>query len=277
VRKMSAKHVLIVALLIAVTCACANYSRPARAVANVVVASSSSYRDTLNDYWVFGEVKNTGNTPATNISITTSFYDASSNFVNSSTTTIEGSYGSGKFIVLHPGAKAPFYMLLLPQSGTVNFDHYGFAVSFEECVGKAAGFQIPFSQCVRYTAGPTENVNVTGVIENTMPTPIQDWFNFYATVYDSAGKVIGRGYLYRQENLLPGEVAAFSFQVATFYPAQTANFTVTAQSTEWAIENEYNGIIVPEFSSLFAILPLMAATTILVLCKKDARPRAHYV
>lgn len=209
---------LSVVLLIAIACVLAGFSQLTEASANVIVTSHSSYRDALNYYWVFGEAKNVGNVAATNITINASFYDSSDNFVNSSSTVIAGSYSLGGSIVLLPGAKAPFYMLLLPQSGTVNFDHCGFAVSFEECAGKNAGFQIPFSQCTRYQSGSTENVNVTGAIKNTVPAPIQEGVNFYATLYDSAGTVIGQGYMFEEENLLPGEVVGFNFQVATFYP-----------------------------------------------------------
>jgi hypothetical protein len=270
-RKMSARHALIVAMLIAVACAFASFSQLAKASANVIVVSHSSYRDALNNYWVFGEVKNAGNVPATNISISASFYDASDNFVNSSNTAIAGFYGLGQSIVLLPGAKAPFYMLLLPQSGTANFDHCGFAVSFEECASKNTGFQIPFSQCGRYQSGPTENVNVSGAIKNTAIVPIQEGVNFYATLYASTGTVIGYGYMYKEENLLPGEVVAFNFQVATFYLAQAANFTLTAQSANYAIEGESNGIVIPEFPS-FLILPLfMVATLLAVIVYKKKR------
>lgn len=270
-RKMSARHALIVAMLIAVVCAySANLSQPAKAAANVIVASSSSYLDPLNDYWLFGEVKNAGDTPATNILIIAWFYDASGSFVNSSNTKIEGSYGPGKSIVLLPGLKAPFSMKLLPQYyNTVNFDHYGFEVEFEECAGKDAGLQIALSGCFRYPGNPIENVNVTGVIKNTGGPP-QNWINVYATIYDSAGKAIGQGYWYK-ENLVGFEAAAFHFQVVTFYPAQATNFTLTAQSADYAIEGESNGIVIPEFPS-FLILPLfMVATLLAVIVYKKKR------
>jgi hypothetical protein len=261
---MLGNRVLAVGILITLAFAVAGFFQQARASANIIVVSHSSYRDALDYYWVFGEIRNIGDLPATNITITASFYDASDNFVNSSNTAVAGSYGLGKSIVLLPGAKAPFYMLVLPQSGTVNFDHCGFAVSFEESAGKNAGFQIPFSQCVRYQSGSAESVNVSGAIKSVAITQIQEGVNFYATLYDSAGTVIGQGHMYREENLLPGEVVAFNFQVATFYPVQSANFTVTAQSADYAIEGEFNGVVIPEFQS-FLILPSFMATTLLAV------------
>lgn len=271
VRKRPARNVLTVGILIAVACASANFFQLAKASANVTVASHSSYRDALNYYWVFGEVKNTGDTPATNISIDAYFYDASDNIVNSSNTVIMGSYGVGKSVVLLPGARAPFYMLLLPQSGTANFDHCGFAVSFEECASKNTGFQIPFSQCVQYQSGPAENVNVSGALKNTAATQIQEGVNFYATLYDSVGTVIGQGYMYEEENLLPGQVVAFNFQVATFFPAQAANFTVTVQSANYAVEDESSGVVIPEFSSFFIIPSFMVITLFAVLVIRRKR------
>jgi hypothetical protein len=271
VRKMRVKNVLTVGILIAVACASANFFQLAKASANVMVASHSSYRDALNYYWVFGEVKNTGDAPATNISIDAYFYDASDNVVNSSNTVIMGSYGVGKSMVLLPGARAPFYMLLLPQSGTVNFDHCGFAVSFEECASKNTGFQIPFSQCVQYQSGPAENVNVSGALKNTAATQIQEWVNFYATLYDPVGTVIGQGYMYEEENLLPGQVVAFNFQVATFFPAQAANFTVTVQSANYAVEDESSGVVIPEFPSFFIIPSFIAITLFAVLAIRRKR------
>jgi hypothetical protein len=271
---MLANRFLTVGILVTLAFAVAGFSQQARASANIVVVSHSSHLDALDYYWVFGEIRNTGDLPATNITITASFYDASDNFVNSSNTAIAGSYGPGKSIVLLPEAKAPFYMLVMPQSGTVNFDHCGFAVSFEESAGKNAGFQIPFSQCVRYQSGPAENVNASGAIKNVAITPIQEGVNFYATLYDSAETVIGQGYTYRELNLLPGEVAAFNFQVATFYPAQSANFTVTAQSADYTIEDEFNGVVILEFQPIL-ILPSFMAITLLAVLAVRRKGRAR--
>jgi hypothetical protein len=270
VRKMLLKRILTVGILIAVACASANFFQLTKASANVMVASHSSYRDALNYYWVFGEVKNTGDVPATNISIDAYFYDASDNIVNSSNTVVAGSYGIGKSIVLLPGAEAPFYMLILPQSGTANFDHCGFAVSFEECASKNTGFQIPFSQCVRYQYDSVENVNVSGALKNTAVAQIQEGVNFYATLYDPVGTVIGQGYVYEEENLLPGQVVAFNFQVATFFPAQAANFTVTVQSANYTIEDESSGVVIPEFPSFLITSSFITITlfTILVIRRK---------
>jgi hypothetical protein len=273
VRKMPAKNVLTVGILIAVACVSASFFQLVKASANVMVASHSSYRDALNYYWVFGEVKNTGDVPATNISIDAYFYDASDNLVNSSNTVIAGSYGVGKSMVLLPGARAPFYVLLLPQSGTVNFDHCGFAVSFEECASKNTGFQIANASCVRNQSGPAENVNITGVLKNTLATQIQEGVNFYATLYDPIGTVIGQGYAYEEENLLPGQMVAFRFQVATFFPAQAANFTVTVQSANYAVEDEFSGVVgvIPEFPSFFIIPSFITITLFAVLVIRRKR------
>jgi len=271
VGEMLLKCVLIVAILIAVVCVTASFSQRAEASADIVVVSHSSYRDALNDYWVFGEVKNVGDVPATNISVIAFFYDASDNLVNSSSTVIAGSYGTGKSIVLLSGAKVPFYMLLLPQSGTVNFDHCGFSVSFVECASKGAGFQIPVSQCFLYQSGPLENVNVSGALRNTLLAQVQEGVNFYATLYDVAGTVIGQGYMLEEEDLMPDEVVAFNFQVATFYPAQATNFTVTVQSTNYAIEGESNGVVIPEFSSFFIVPSFLTITLLAVVIARRKR------
>jgi hypothetical protein len=272
---MPSKLVLISGTLIFVVCAIACLCPPARASANVVVASYSNYRDALNFYWVFGEVKNTGNTPATNITINASFYDASYNFVNSSSIVIAGSYGSGKSIVLPPGAKAPFYMLVLPQSGTANFNHCGFAVTFAESLNKTVGFQIPVSFCERNQSGSVETISISGPIVSMVTSTIQEGVNFYATLYNSTGAVIGQGYMYKDMNLRPGEAVAFNFQVATFYPAQAANFTVTVQSANYSLGAESNGAVtvIPELQPSH-ILPLFTAASLLItlLARKKNNP-----
>jgi len=74
----------------------------------------------------------------------------------------------------------------------------------------------------------------------------------------------GRGYAYREVNLLPGQVATFNFQVATFYPAQSTNFTVTAQSADYTIEDEFNGVVILEFQPIL-ILPSFVAITLLAV------------
>jgi len=108
---MLANRVLTLGILVTLAFAVAGFSQQARASANIIVVSHSDRRDALDYYWIFGEIQNTGDLPATNITITASFYDASDNFANSSNTAIAGSYGPEKSIVLLPGAKAPFNML----------------------------------------------------------------------------------------------------------------------------------------------------------------------
>jgi len=272
--RMPPKHILITGILIIAVCTLACFSQPAKTSASPDVVSYSTYRDALNYSWVFGEAKNTGNTPATNITINASFYDSSDNLVNSSSTMIEGSYGPGKSMVLLPGAKAPFYMFVLPQEGTANFDHCGFAVLFEESASKNVGFQIANSSCGLNLTSPFQNVDANCVIRNAAATVVQERVNIYLTLYNSTGTVIGQAYTQEEVNLRPGEVAASFFQVTTPYPAQAANYTVTAQSANYSVEAESDGVVkvIPEFQSFF-ILPLLTTASLLtaVLYRKKSK------
>ena len=104
---MRAKHVLVIGMLIVVACYSVNFSGTAKAAGNVTVSQSGYFEPYSKYYFVAGEVKNVGDTPVTNITVTANFYDASDTFINSSQTTIiPGIVGIGPSPwVLMPGSK----------------------------------------------------------------------------------------------------------------------------------------------------------------------------
>jgi len=268
---MLLKHALIVAVLIVAICASASLSQKVEAAANLTVINSYSYRDVLNNYYLFGEVQNTGDTAATNIAVNVSFYDASDNFINSSITYIMLYSGmlEGKTFVLNPGAKAPFWMLLFSGWGTANFDHYTFTILFDECATKATGLQILSSSVFTYGM---YNVNLTGTVKNG-PTA-QSGIDVYVAIYDSSGKVVGitsAGWI--NQNVDANAEVSFNFMavVPEIYTLDIMNFDfrVIAQSPDYTAESAYTGVVVPEFPSLLAtMLLMMVITAILVFCKK---------
>ena len=77
---------------------------PVKAAEQISIVSHQGFLDSTGSYVVYGEVKNTGDTAATNIAVKVTFYDSSNAVLD------EGEL-SVKVDVLSPGRKAPFGVL----------------------------------------------------------------------------------------------------------------------------------------------------------------------
>jgi hypothetical protein len=275
---MPVRPTLITAMLIIVAaCACASLSPHAWAAVNVVVSHYGYLEPITETYYVVGEVKNVGETPVTNVTVTADFYDGSNTFINSSKAYILP--GTSDFVnpwVLMPGAKAPFWpALLLNSSGSQLVDHYEVTVSFQECTSIPVGLQLTLE-----TANIVDGIlHVNGTVKNT-GTSSASWVFVYATAYDVAGVAFGYNE-WNEADLAPNQVATFDVTATNFIisgtPRQIHNYTVTAQSftgsvlmwtAQYTVASDINAVI-PEFPSALTVVLLMAAMTATsILCKR---------
>jgi len=271
-RKMQVKYAVFVAMLFVMGCAFASLPPQVNATGNVIVLSHYGYFEPiLKIYWVLGEVKNVGDTPVTNVIVNITFYDATNAYINSTETFIlwADPLNPPYSFVLLPGAKVPFFPVTFPQvSGSERVDHYSMTVSFDEYpAGKPVGLQISNIVC---WIDDSDHVHVNGTITNT-GTMVQTVTYAYATGYDLSGAPIGYS-MWGEDNLGPGEAAPFDMEITVFVitiPQKTlATYSITAQSSQYAVPSEYNGIV-PEFPSILAtMLLMMVIAAVLVFCKK---------
>ena len=276
---------LVIVMLIVVACYSANFLGTAKAAGNVTVSHSGYFEPYLQLYWVAGEVKNVGDTPVTNITVTANFYNATDTFINTSQTTIlPGLIGLGPSPwVLMPGSKAPFWPIMLSnQSGSRNVDHYNVTVAFQECASIPVGLQLTLTNVTvipaYYSGGGS--IYVEGTVKNT-GTSNATWVYVYATCYDAGGAVIGYEVWDKQNVAANAEVPfhtttmAFGVNASTQPPVQVASYTVTAESflqplyyaAQYGITSDIDGVI-PEFPSAICILLLLMATSTVLIFQK---------
>jgi hypothetical protein len=239
-----------------------------------------------------GEVQNTGNEPATNITVTANFYDASDKFINLSRTSIDPflSYFFPDPYVLAPQAKASFFPIMLyGTSGAQKVDHYNLTVSFSPSAALPTMLQITVNK-VTENKNPlkpahTDSLSINGTIKNIGASEAATHIAIYLTGYDSNGTQIGSNLDSNVGTLNPGEVRSFLTGIGNNYNLDPlavkafASYKITAQSwyfntTLFRNVGQYTAVsdiigVVPEFPSvLTAFLLLTAVTTVLVFYKK---------
>jgi hypothetical protein len=267
-------------MLIVTVCAFASLLSPkAKATGNVVVLHYGYFHSLMKAYYVIGEVKNIGDTPVTNVTVTANFYDASDTFINSTKAYIlPGIHDYVNPWVLMPGAKAPFWpMQLQSESGSQRVDHYNVTVLYQECDSIPVGLQLTLD-----TANVVgSNLYVNGTVKNT-GTSNASLVYVYATAYDATGLAFGYG-VWSAQKLKPNQIATFDMSttnwIVTGTPRQVQNYTITAQSfiytgaitvyaAQYIVASDIKGVV-PEFpSALTATLLVMAITAITILYKK---------
>jgi hypothetical protein len=190
----------------------------ARAVDDVVILYHTIYQTwgfspfsvSKGDYFVAGEVENTGTQPL-HFNITAEFFDANSELLE--TAFLDDTLADAPPSYLHvllPGKKSPFAVFLSrfdETSGTFRLvDHYNLKVTTSAAGPYKSGFQI-VTQSSHEAGG---SLFIEGNIKN-IGTDNIDGFNVFATFYNQTGEVVA---------------VASEGQSFTFSPNQTATFGV---------------------------------------------------
>lgn len=219
---------------------------PVKAAANVVIISQRGFlttQEATNLYSVVGEVQNTGDIPASNTSLTATFYNSQNIPLNFST-------GKSFIDCLLPGQKSPFRLAL---SGTNALSVASYSLSspvFNEFPqGKPTELKILNST---YYASLTDRyVKNLGIIKNngTRPaTAAQVVVTFY---YKTNSSVFwATRSITQSANLTQGQTTKFetSSQPLIFSP-QTINVVLVAESKEYlssAFTNAFQDTILPD-------------------------------
>ncbi len=227
---------------------------PARAVAQVNILTHSGWLDTVGYYHVSGETQNGGDTAASLIKVTATFYD-------SGNTVVATDFTYTDLDILLPGRKSPFEVLLIDTTQAAKVDHYSLSLTFSTTSSIPTGLQIlsssSYTDAVNY-------MHVVGEIKN-IESSAATLVKVVATFYDSGGTVVATDFTYSDPNeISPSQTAPF--EVLLIYSNRVtlvASYALSAQSQQYAT--------VPEFPT-FLVLPLLIFLTMFaVLVKKSLR------
>lgn len=305
------RFIVVVAVLLVATCSLITISPWVKAAGNVTILQhydfyvpttttvnplNSSQNITVEaTYTVMGEVENIGDAPATGIAVTANYYDATNTFINSTETSmLPIVLGTNSDFVLMPGAKVPFYeMMLSKESGAENVDHYNLTVTFQPSNPLPPMLQITVDQVVDHldpvNPARADALTVNGSITNLGSSTTGNWY-VYVIGYDSLGQQIGSDH-YENNLLGPGETHSFHVTVQNDYSLSSdpsakvkdfASYMITAQSdvfNDTLSRNigQYTSVsdissAVPEYPSILTALLLLAAATMILMVRKKKQP-----
>jgi len=243
------RNIVSIAVCLVIVSFMAFSVQPVQAASNVTIVSHSSFYTSSNILYIVGEVENTGD-------VATEFTKVNATFYDSEDEVIDTKIGYATLDILLPGRKSPFYIMLLEDDGSLNVDDYSLTVAWDDNEeGKEQGLEI-LSSSDHTDAG--DYLHVTGEIKNIGSTTANDVI-VYATFYDSTGTVIARdSENVEPENLSPDQTG--TFDITLIYAeqiAQVASYSLTAESTEYALIPEF-----PTWTPLAIALTFIAIATI---------------
>lgn len=193
--------------------------------ASVTILSSSGHLDSVNAYYVYGELQNFGNTPLW-LNITTTYYDSSNNVVNS-TFTVCG------WNPILPNDKVPFWTILWDSDENKRqgpqVDHYTIDIDATE-VKDVVRPQLTILSENRVTAA--YSIEITGEIENS-GTVNANYTYLHVTYYDANGKVVYVDHYSSPESnhLAPGEKSSFkALMTESDLIQRVASYSITPQA-----------------------------------------------
>lgn len=203
-----------------------------RAAEQVTIVNHQGFLDYSGYYVVYGEVKNTGDTAATNVYVKITFYDASNAVLDEDETNIEVD-------VLMPGRKAPFGNVAGVEGTLVK----SYTVELMDLTMSADNLPLGL-EIVSSTSEVNiiNNMMINGQVKNSA-TATATYVRVYATLYDGpsgTGNVVGVTSATAQpSNLDPGQTG--SFQMGIFVtPSKTySSYVLIAESDQYAATTQY--------------------------------------
>jgi len=249
------RKAVTVTILILIAFALFSSSKPAEALGNVNVLSHSSFYDSLNTLWIVGEVENVGDMATRFTKVTATFYNSSNQVVAVET-------GYTELDVLLPGRKSPFSIMLLESDGSLKVYNYSLTVSWDNyAAGKPLALQILSNSSRIDELG---YMHILGEIMNSGSSTAR-FTKAVATFYDANGTVVGEASSYTDpSDIDPNQKAAFDIMLS--YPGQVmkvASYSLTAESTEYAVIPEYNITVI-------SLITLFTLTLTLIISKYKA-------
>ena len=199
---------------------------------NVGVVSNSHYIDTAGNYHIVGEVNNVGSSACNYIQIRASLFDNKNIFIDTK-------LGTTLLDTLLPGRKSPFDIPVLNTTTSGIVDHFTLSITYVNGGSKPLGLDVI---SVSSHADEMSQRHVTGTIKNS-GSDVADNVKVVATFYNSQGVVIANSYTYidsvdESSSLNSGASKSFDISLDAERSAFASSYTVTAESTNYAISSE---------------------------------------
>lgn len=221
--------------------------RSVYAAAQVNILTHSGWLDSVGYYHVSGEVENVGDTPASFVKVTATFYD-------SGDTVVATSFTYAMLDVLLPGRKSPFEVLLVDTTQAAKVHRYSLGVTFSTTSPIPIGLEILSNSSYIDEAG---YMHVVGEIKN-IEIGTATYVKVMATFYNSTGNVVATAFTYSDpSDIDPGQKAPF--EVLLIYTNRVllvATYALTAESNQYAMVSEFPSILIQSllmFLTFFAI------------------------
>jgi hypothetical protein len=225
-----ALHVLLCAILLASTIFIIPHlsNEFARASTNLVILSHTGYLDSYGNYYIVGEIKNTGDQAVRFIRINATYYDAENQ-------AIDWRFDLTMIDVILPSRKSPFRIALLDAALSAKVHHYTLEIlPYMTTNPLPLGLQITSKKLEKDASG---SLHITGQIKNTMSNPATN-VKIAATFYDIKGKVLAAEltFLEIEENgLNPGETQSFEIVLDPERASLVHTYELNAESNEYAL------------------------------------------
>lgn len=205
-------------------------------------------------YTVVGDVANTGDLAATDLSITARFFYSDGTLIGANSVTL---YRVSELspLTLNPNLKAPFRIQLRDSELSKLVAYYDFSVTFSSRQPKRQSLRVISANVV--FAGANEEPrynrwNVTGEVKNEGSMTATNTY-VQASLYNESGTIVAIAGSSRDKqpgNIPPNQVGTFSITTACPPTATPTVASVIAESDEY---------IVPE-------LPALQVTLVVTLC-----------
>jgi hypothetical protein len=240
------KNLFAISMLLCVIVAPFILISPVYAAADVNILTHSGWLDSIGYYHVSGEVENVGDSAASFVKITATFYDAGH-------TVVDTSFTFAMLDILLPGRKSPFEVLLIDTTQATKVDHYSLSVTFSTTDPIPIGLKIlsnsSYVDIVNY-------MHVVGEIKN-VATGTATFVEVIATFYNATGNVVATAFTFSDpSDLNPNQTAPF--EVLLIYSNRVSlvvSYTLTAESSQYAIVPE-----VPTWVSMLFVLIILTVT-----------------
>jgi hypothetical protein len=207
-------------------------------------------------YHVVGEINNTGTVSLKLLRVTATFYGQSNSLV--------GSNSSYAFLeLLLPASKTPFEVVWIGE-GANQIHNYSLALEYSEYTGqeKPLALQVLANSTYVDQAG---FLKLNGTIKNVGMSNAT-YVKAVATFYQADGKVAGTTYDYTMPStIMPNSTAPFELEL-TRKGVTFSNYSVTAESEEYTIVQEFS-------SPILVLLTILTLTTVFAHFKHN--PNAH--
>lgn len=243
------KFKLILGISILIASVCFPFS-VVHAAGNVVILTNTGYLDFSGNYYVVGEVENSGESAVNFVQVTATYY-------NSANSVIATRFDLTMLYVIMPERKSPFEIALLDVSQSAQVHHYSLSVTFLETSPLPIGIEITSASSHVDTSG---RMHLTGELKNIGTETLVNT-KVVATFYNETSIVIAAAMSNIDPEITgeinPNQTGPFEIILDAERTQHVSTYILTAESNQYSV--------IPEFHTLTQLLIILISSTIIIL------------